>query len=597
MRIIVPQDVSDRVLISSNVLENEYPNWQFSSTYARGDFVISRDTHTVYRSLVDSNSGTNPDLEQVALADPLIDDPSPVRWQVISATNRWAIFDKKPSVQAVYPEQIRVVLEPKRIVGGIAGFGVEANSVRINVQSPSIARRNLLNETDTLSSQSVDVGAELYFLSFTGTGSVTLSGASAAGPLVGLGVGDRVSLAFTPSEGSLTLTVSGSVTNAQLERGELTPYQSVGDRFRRNVLDNTQDLTASEWVKSNVTIVPNVALAPDGTMTADRIVPNGLVTTKFISRVVSGIPADTDVTITFFGKAEFYRNLSFQAHVSQGWASDYDAICECQGEGTIINIATISQQPQPVIVAQDDGWYRVTWTIRSSSATTDRTFQIYAANNDGGYTHFGNGVDGILLGGVQVELGQGSVYQRVDDVVPQFWDKTIFDRTVPMQDETGVSDWYSFYFAPIEPLTEFVITDLPPYGDAQIAVEIDAPGQSARCGQLVIGSLRDAGITRPENTGFTGIDFSFVEQDDFGNLTTVRRAATRLSQFEVLLSNSTLLGFDRLMRDLRGGVAAVWIGDGDTRKAAINYGFYRDYRAVYQTNNYSIMSLQIQGIV
>lgn len=597
MRIIVPQDVTEQVLISSNVLENEYPSWLFSSTYARGDFVISRITHTVYRSLTDSNSGHNPDLEQVALADPLIDDPSPINWQVISATNKWALFDKKPSVQTGNADQIRVVLEPQRIVGGIAGFGIDANTVTVNVQSPSVEQRNILDETDTLATQSVDVEAVPHFLSFYGTGTVTLSGASTAGPLVGAGDTDRVSLAFTPSAGSLTLTVSGDVIDAQLERGELTNYQAVGNQFRRNILDNTQDLTAAAWTKSNVTIVPNAALAPDGTMTADRIVPDGLVTTKFISRVVSGIPADTDVTVTFYGRPEFYTYLSFRAHVSQGWASDYDAICNCSGEGEITNIATIAQQPVPVIVQDRDGWYRVTWTIRTDGTASDRTFQIFVANNSGGYTHFGNNVDGILLGGVQVEIGQGSSYQRVDDVPGQFWDKTVFDRVVPMQDESGVGSWYAYYFAPIELLTEFVITDLPPYGDAQIEVAISSPDQTARCGQLVIGSLRDVGITRPENTGFTGLDFSFVEQDDFGNLTTVRRAATRLSQFEILMSNSTLLGFDKLMRDLRGGVAAVWIGDGDARKAAINYGFYRDYRAVYQTNEYSLMSLQIQGIV
>src|SRR5690606_1100042 len=54
---------------------------------------------------------------------------------------------------------------------------------------------------------------------FTGTGTVTLSGASTAGPLVGTGANNRVTLTFTPTAGSLTLTVSGSVTLAQLEAG------------------------------------------------------------------------------------------------------------------------------------------------------------------------------------------------------------------------------------------------------------------------------------------------------------------------------------------------------------------------------------------
>lgn len=79
--------------------------------------------------------------------------------------------------------------------------------------------RNFLLNTATLSTQSVTVVPKTYVLSFQGTGTVTLSGTSTAGPLVGTGAGDRVSLSFTPTAGSLTLTVSGSVTSAQLEFG------------------------------------------------------------------------------------------------------------------------------------------------------------------------------------------------------------------------------------------------------------------------------------------------------------------------------------------------------------------------------------------
>jgi hypothetical protein len=82
-------------------------------------------------------------------------------------------------------------------------------------------RSNLLLNSGTLSTQSVTVTAVDHALSFTGTGTVTLSGASTAGPLVGTGTGEanRVSLTFTPTAGSLTLTVSGTVTDAQLEAG------------------------------------------------------------------------------------------------------------------------------------------------------------------------------------------------------------------------------------------------------------------------------------------------------------------------------------------------------------------------------------------
>lgn len=117
----------------------------------------------------------------------------------------------------------------------IAGDGVHRVASSDAVR-PQVARvpavvgvRNELVATDTLSTQSVTVTAAQRTLSFRGNGTVTLSGASTAGPLIGTGVNDIVSLTFTPTAGPLTLTVSGTVNDAQLELGAArTSYQSVG---------------------------------------------------------------------------------------------------------------------------------------------------------------------------------------------------------------------------------------------------------------------------------------------------------------------------------------------------------------------------------
>jgi len=91
-------------------------------------------------------------------------------------------------------------------------------SLGLLVEEP---RTNLLVGTAAPATQIVTVTAVAHTLHFTGTGTITLTGASTAGPLVGTGTGEanRVSLTFTPTAGSLTLTVSGTVTNAQLEAG------------------------------------------------------------------------------------------------------------------------------------------------------------------------------------------------------------------------------------------------------------------------------------------------------------------------------------------------------------------------------------------
>lgn len=82
-------------------------------------------------------------------------------------------------------------------------------------------RTNLVFPSDVATTQTRTVTATAHTLTFYGTGSVTLSGV-ATGTLTGTGANDRVALTFTPTAGSLVLTVSGTVTNWQLEAGSFS---------------------------------------------------------------------------------------------------------------------------------------------------------------------------------------------------------------------------------------------------------------------------------------------------------------------------------------------------------------------------------------
>jgi len=81
------------------------------------------------------------------------------------------------------------------------------------------SRTNLVFPSDTLTTQTRTVTAVAHTLSFYGTGTVVLSGVAIA-TVTGTGVyPTRTTLTFTPTAGSLILTVTGSVTQAQLETG------------------------------------------------------------------------------------------------------------------------------------------------------------------------------------------------------------------------------------------------------------------------------------------------------------------------------------------------------------------------------------------
>jgi hypothetical protein len=120
-----------------------------------------------------------------------------------SGSVKW-VYDITGALVSVPANQCAVDYHPT--THAVRGLRVEPTAI------------NLLWNSLALSTQSVTVTASVYTLAFFGTGTITLSGASTAGPLVGTGPG-QVKLTFTPTAGSLTLTVSGTVSFAQLELG------------------------------------------------------------------------------------------------------------------------------------------------------------------------------------------------------------------------------------------------------------------------------------------------------------------------------------------------------------------------------------------
>lgn len=82
------------------------------------------------------------------------------------------------------------------------------------------SRKNLLLNTDSLSTQNVTVTAVAHTLSFYGSGQIVLSGTHSA-TVVGTGAYPlRKTYTFTPTAGTLTVTVTGTVQYAQIEAGD-----------------------------------------------------------------------------------------------------------------------------------------------------------------------------------------------------------------------------------------------------------------------------------------------------------------------------------------------------------------------------------------
>ena len=157
---------------------------------------------------------------------------------------------------------------------------------------------NLLLNSTTLSTQSVTVTAVAHTLSFLGTGTVTLTGVSTAGPLVGTGASNRVSLTFTPTAGSLTLTVAGSVNRAQLETGAVATsfVPTFGATATRTV--NIYNITPAS-INYNATAGSWwIEVDAIQTLTGGRVIAySGVVSPLYINSATTATLTDT-VTLT-----------------------------------------------------------------------------------------------------------------------------------------------------------------------------------------------------------------------------------------------------------------------------------------------------------
>ncbi len=192
---------------------------QGAAESARDDALLAKigaeDARDEVIDLLDASAPTIADIQGRIRVLQYADGPYPsLDLQFVGATRTApALVFERASSATYYDALGRIVTaganEPRLTFDPVTG-----KSLGLLVEGQAT---NLLLGSDSPATQTVVVTATAMTLSFIGTGTITLSGAY-TGALVGTG-DERVTMTFTPSAGSLTLTVSGNVEFAQLETG------------------------------------------------------------------------------------------------------------------------------------------------------------------------------------------------------------------------------------------------------------------------------------------------------------------------------------------------------------------------------------------
>jgi len=167
-----------------------------------------------------------------------------------------------------------------------------------------------------------------------------------------------------------------------------------------NLLLRSQEFDNAAWFKLNSTVSGNVTLAPDNTMTADKLVENTAnamhsVLPLAFPAVVSG----SIYTLTVFAKAA-ERTRIYLRDNNRTFGGAYFNL----SNGTIIsteaNVITSSITPFT------NGWYRCRVTYQTT--TTSANAQVRLINTGTNDTYLGDGVSGAFIWQADLVLGSNA---------------------------------------------------------------------------------------------------------------------------------------------------------------------------------------------
>lgn len=161
---------------------------------------------------------------------------------------------------------------------------------------------------------------------------------------------------------------------------------------RTNLFQRSEEFDNAYWTKTESTVTSNTVVAPDGTLTGDKLVEN---TSSDPHRVQRTIGVTGAHTLTVYAKAaeRTWIALNF-ANLANGLA--YFNL----SNGTL---GTVQSGLTATITSVGNGWYRC--SISATLTSTGQFPDILIATADLSIAYTGNGYSGIYLWGAQVEAG------------------------------------------------------------------------------------------------------------------------------------------------------------------------------------------------
>lgn len=167
-----------------------------------------------------------------------------------------------------------------------------------------------------------------------------------------------------------------------------------------NLLTYSEQFDNAAWSKNRVTVIANATVAPDGTLSADRLVEDTTTGSHNAIRLGFSFTASTTYTVSFYAKPAG-RNFVALRTSGSAFSSALLYFNLTTGTVTVINAGGVTASSATSV---GNGWYRCVATFTATSTTIDNLI-FDAAQDTSNFTYTGDGTSGIYIWGAQLVSG------------------------------------------------------------------------------------------------------------------------------------------------------------------------------------------------
>jgi hypothetical protein len=204
---------------------------------------------------------------------------------------------------------------------------------------------------------------------------------------------------YFDSSGVLQTAASG-VARFDHNPTTLAPLGLLIEEQRTNLFERSEEFDNAYWTKTRSSITANTIVAPDGTLTGDKVVEDTTAdNTHQITRTIS-YTSGTVYTYSFFAKAGERTRVAFQ-FPSAAFTNPINITFNLS-DGSVVAVGTGGTAS---IVSVGNGWFRCIGTATATITASANTAWVRLVETGTNASYTGDGTSGIFIWGAQLEAG------------------------------------------------------------------------------------------------------------------------------------------------------------------------------------------------